>query len=411
VRKQLTDVGVRRLAPPTSGRLEIYDVIVPWMAVRVTPNGHKSFVARARIKGQQRPIRYTIGPVSLLTVADARQRARDALLKMQGGIDPREEKKAQAAAVERRKRTAFAAVAEAYIADHVAELRSGVRTARDIRRYLVAAWGNRPIESITADDLAELIQSIIAAGKPMMADRVLVYAKGLFKWAASPARPRDERLVVNPAANLTSRDFKIKQTERDVELSREHLRTIWTCSARLGEPWASYFKMLVLSGQRRMEIGGLRWTEIDFDERVIVFPASRMKAGRPHEVPLTGQMIELLRTVERGTGPYVFSVRDGQVPMGNFDRIKRRLDTLIEEQYPGLIHWTIHDIRRAVRTGLGAIPQVPHDVAELVVAHVPDRLTRTYNLHGYREEKRQALTLWSERLMRIVKQSPWATCQ
>jgi hypothetical protein len=124
MRKQLTDTGVRKLAPPTSGRLEIYDALVPWMAVRVTPNGHKSFVARARIKGQDRPIRYTIGPASLLTVADARQRARDVLLKMQVGADPRQEKRAQEAAIERRKRTTFATVAENYIADHVDGLRT-----------------------------------------------------------------------------------------------------------------------------------------------------------------------------------------------------------------------------------------------------------------------------------------------
>src|SRR4051812_3038253 len=129
VRRQLTDTGVRKIASPTSGRLEIYDVLVPWMALRITPNGHKSFVARARIKGQERPIRYTLGPASLLTVADARQRARDALLKMQAGIDPREEKKVQAAVVERRKRTAFDAVAEQYIKEHVAGLRTASRTA------------------------------------------------------------------------------------------------------------------------------------------------------------------------------------------------------------------------------------------------------------------------------------------
>ena len=401
MRRQLTDTGVRKLAPPASGRLEIYDALVPWMAVRVTPNGHKSFVARARIKGQDRPIRYTIGPASLLTVADARQRARDVLLKMQAGADPRQEKRTQEAAIERRKRTTFAAVAEAYIADHVDALRTGARTAADIRRYLIAAWGTVPIESISSDDVAELVQAIVADGKPVMADRVLVYAKHLFKWAASPARPRGERLQVNPAAGLSPRDFAIKHEPRQVALNADHLRAIWTCSAQLGEPLASYFKMLLLSGQRRSEIGGLQWSEIDFGEGVIVFPANRMKAGRAHEVPLTGQMVDLLKAIPR-TGPYVFGPR-GQQAVCNFDRLKKRLDRLMGQGHPGLPAWTIHDIRRAVRTGLGAIPQVPHDVAELMVAHIPPALTRTYNLHGYRDEKRRGFELWGERLARIVE--------
>src|SRR5205823_5683627 len=131
-------------------------------------------------------------------------------LAMRRGLDPREKKKAQAVALERENRTTFAAVAEAFIADHVASLRSSTRTASDIRRYLTAAWRNRPIASITADDLAEVIQAIMNAGKPAQANRVLTTAKALFRWAAAPARSRDERLTVNPALNLTSRDFEIK---------------------------------------------------------------------------------------------------------------------------------------------------------------------------------------------------------
>jgi hypothetical protein len=84
-------------------------------------------------------------------------------------------------------------------------------------------------------------------------------------------------------------------------------------------------------------------------------------------------------------------------------RAKRRLDKLIADQQPDLPAWVIHDIRRAVRTGLGALPQVPHDVRELTIGHTPPALIQTYDLHGYREEKRRALTLWGERLARIVE--------
>src|SRR5690348_5778938 len=153
--KQLTDVLVQRTLPPASGRLEIFDKTLPWLALRITSNGHKSFVIRARVKGTAQPIRYTIGDARLWSLKDARQKARDVLVTMQAGVDPREQKRAQAAAVGRQKRTTFAAVAEAYIAEHVSTLRSAKRTAADIRRYLVKAWGNKPISSITSDDVAE----------------------------------------------------------------------------------------------------------------------------------------------------------------------------------------------------------------------------------------------------------------
>lgn len=63
---------------------------------------------------------------------------------------------------------------------------------------------------------------------------------------------------------------------------------------------------------------------------------------------------------------------------------------------------SIHDIRRAVRTELGAIPSIPHNIRELVIAHVPAALVQTYDLHAYRGEKREALRLWGKRLARIV---------
>src|SRR5262245_5757130 len=122
--RQLTDVSVRKIAPPTSGRIEVFDQMLPWLALRITSNGHRSYVVRARIKGRAQPIRYTLGDARLLTLQDARQKGRDALLKMQAGVDPREEKRLQHEAVERRKAAAFDRVAEAYIRDHVSQLRS-----------------------------------------------------------------------------------------------------------------------------------------------------------------------------------------------------------------------------------------------------------------------------------------------
>jgi integrase len=422
MRKQLTEAMVTKLVPPTTGRIELFDAIVPGLALRVSPNGAKSYTVRGRVKGQASPLRITLGDATVMKLTDARQAASDALRAMRSGNDPREIKLATIAAAdrertkaERERRNTFETVAEAFIAEHVSKLRAEKQTASEIRRYLIAAWGPEPMSAITDDDVGEVIRQIAEAGKLAQARRVLAHAKRLFRWAAAPARPREERLRLNPTLALSAtKDFDIRPSPRQMALSSDHLRAIWTAADALGDPFGPFFHLLLLSGQRRSEVAEMTWPELDLDrDQTWNIPFARMKAKRPHEVPLSPAMIALLTELHerRGVCDFVFSTTFGQRPISGFSKVKARLDKLIAEAreaegLPPLAPWTIHDIRRAVRTGLGAIPSVPHDVRELVIAHVPPALVTTYDLHAYRDEKRQALTLWSERLARIVEPPP-----
>jgi integrase len=411
VRSQLTDAMVKRQAPPSTGRLEIFDTIVPALALRVTAAGARSYVVRGRVKGELTPIRLTLGDAQVMKLTDARQAASDALRAMRAGNDPRVLKRAKADAAAGERRNTFAVVAEAFIAEHVSKLRSHRHVAAEIRRYLIKPFGDRPITSITEDDVAEVIRDIAEAGKGAQARLVLAYAKRLFRWAAAPARPRSERLMGNPTLALSARkDFDLTPSQRQTALSPDHLRLIWQGASKLGAPFGPFVWMLMLTGQRRTEVAGMRWSELDFEgDRVWIIPAARMKAKRSHEVPLTPGMIALLAKMgeQRGTGEYVFSTTLGERPISGFSKVKARLDKIIANMNgAALSPWVIHDIRRAARTGLGAIPSVPHDIRELVIAHVPPTLVQTYDLHAYRAEKRQALTLWNDRLMAIVEPPP-----
>ena len=422
-RKQLTAQMVERLAPPATGRLEIYDAIVPQLALRVTATGARSFVVRGRVKGEPTPIRLTLGDAKVMKLADARQAASDALRDMQAGTDPREVKRLAQEATEREQANIFAAVAEAFITDHVSKLRSHKHVAAEIRRYLIKPWGERLVSTIDEDDVGEVIRGIAAAGKGAQARLVLAYTKRLFRWAAAPARPRAVRLRSNPALALGARkDFDLTVSRRQTALSHDHLRLIWQAAGELGAPFGPFFRMLLLTGQRRGEVAEMVWSEVDVArEQVWIIPAARMKAKRPHEVPLTPAMVALLTAIaeRRGEGDYVFSTSFGERPISGFSKVKARLDKRIAELHADAVGaeeaakhplpaWVIHDLRRAVRTGLGAIPSVPHDIRELVIAHVPSTLVQTYDLHAYRDEKRQALTLWGDRLMAIVEPPPAA---
>jgi len=415
MRKQLTAAMIEKLAPPTVGRLEIFDAIVPALTLRVTKNGARSFVVRGRISGQPDPIRITLGDARGMKLSDARQAASEILRAMRAGIDPREAQKARAAVIEEERNNTFAAVAEAFIAEHVVKLRSRKQCASEIRRYLIAAWNCQPISKIAVADVAEVTRKIADAGKPAQARRVLAHAKRLFRWAAAPGR---SRLAINPTLALSAKkDLDIYILPRQVALSHEHLRLIWNAAETLSAPFGPFFHMLLLSGQRRSEVAEMTWGELDLEgERVWNIPAMRMKAKRSHEVPLTPKMIGLLTELQeyRGRGEFVFSTSLGERPISGFSKVKRRLDNVIVEMRRGvekspLPAWTIHDIRRAARTGLGAIPSIPHDIRELVIAHVPPTLVQTYDLHAYRDEKREALRLWGERLAGIVQPSSLGT--
>jgi integrase len=415
MRKQLTEAMIEKLRPPATGRLEIFDSIVPGLAVRVTTSGAKSFVVRGRIRGRPDPIRVTLCQTRETKLSAAREAASDVLRACRAGNDPREMQKATMESAERQRRDTFATVAEDFISQHVGKLRSKARTEAEIRRYLIAPWGNRHISTITTEDVGKRIRQIVEEGKPQMARLVLAHAKRRFRWAAAPGRSWIN--VNHPCLTLSAKkDFDIIATPRQVALSSEHLRLIWTAAETLGPPFGPFFWMLLLSGQRRSEVAEMRWGELDLDrEQVWNIPAERMKAKRPHEVPLTPLMAGLLTDLRehRGRGDYVFSTRLGRRPISGFSKVKGRLEKMIAEtrgdlETSPLPAWTIHDIRRAVRTGLGAIPSVPHDIRELVITHVPPALVQTYDLHAYRDEKREALRLWGERLARVVDPSPSA---
>jgi len=211
MRKHLTEAMLEKLRPPPTGRLEIFDAIVPGLAVRVTSKGAKSFVVRARVKGSRDPIRITIGDARGMKLSEARQQASEVLKACRAGTDPREVRKATIRERERQRKNKFAIVAEDFIKQHVAKLRSRSRTEAEIRRYLIQSWGNRPISTITADDVGERIRHIVDAGKPHMARLVLAHAKRLFRWAAAPGR---SRIKQNPCVALSAKKISTSSLRR-----------------------------------------------------------------------------------------------------------------------------------------------------------------------------------------------------
>ena len=138
----------------------------------------------------------------------------------------------------------------------------------------------------------------------------------------------------------------------------------------------------------------MRWAEIAPTGDLWLLPAARNKANRDFEIPLPRQMAAALANLPR-LGPFVFTM-SGDRPWTATTELKQALDAK-----SGVAGWVWHDIRRTVRSKLAEL-SVPHEIAERVLNHAMTKLERTYNRHGYRPEKAQALQRWADHLMGLV---------
>jgi len=152
-------------------------------------------------------------------------------------------------------------------------------------------------------------------------------------------------------------------------------------------------------GQRRDEIGSLRWFEINFDKAVISLPPERTKNSRPHDVPLTDAALSILKARPRLAGQeYVFTT--GANGYRGWSNNKVTLDGRIGTIAP----WRLHDLRRTCATRMADIGVLPH-IIEACLNHVSGHkagVAGTYNRSTYEKEKRHALNLWAEYLASIV---------
>jgi integrase len=142
----------------------------------------------------------------------------------------------------------------------------------------------------------------------------------------------------------------------------------------------------------------MTWSEIYLDKALWTIPPERMKADAPHVVPLALKAVELLESLPRWQGPYVFSNKDGARPIAGFSDTKATLDTLM----PDISDWRFHDLRRTLRTGLSAL-RISDIVAELCIGHTQKGLHKTYDQHSYLDEKRHAFEAWANHVLAICE--------
>ena len=399
MRKQLTEAMLDKLRPPEAGRLEIFDAIVPAMAVRLTAAGAKTFIVRCRVKGHSDPIRLTIGDACAMKLSDARQEASDVLKACRAGIDPREARKAKREGA----KNTFAAVCENFIQRHASKNRSVAETRRIFERYVLPSWGARPVAEIARRDVAELLD-IIEDGKlkvngemlggPVMADRVLAAVRKLFNWHAA----RDDTFI-SPVVRGMGRT-KPKERARTRTLTDDEIRSLWPVLGQFGT-FGALTKVLFLTAQRRDEVAQMSRSEIGPDGTWVI-PAERYKTGKPNAVPLSKAALAVIEAQPVIDGCDFIFTTNGRSPFSGYSKAKGKLDAALPQPLP---HWTLHDIRRTAKT-LMARAGVRPDISERVLGHVIAGVEGVYDQHGYMVEKRAALENLAAVIARIVEPPP-----
>ena len=380
---------------PESGRKDYQDALVPGLALRVTSAGHKSFVLVARYPlNPKNPTRRALGDYGEITLDKARETARDWLALIQKGRDPKIEQARQRAEAQRQQTNTFAVVAAQFLDRHAAGLAKVEEAKRIIKAEFVKRWGPRPITDILPEEAAAAIRAIVKRGSPYQAHNAFGYLRRLFNWAIGT---HEFGITASPIERLAPKDLIGKREARERVLLDAELRAVWDAADGMGYPYGPLLRLLILTGQREREVADMAWSEVDLDQAMWTVPASRMKGGRAHQVPLAPDTLALLAALPRFTaGGHVFTTTGGEKAVNGFSKAKVRMDKL-----SSVAGWKIHDLRRTVRTHLSALP-VQDLVRELVIAHARPGLHKVYDLHSYQDEKRECLTLWAARLRGIV---------
>jgi integrase len=249
----------------------------------------------------------------------------------------------------------------------------------------VGALMSRPLTSITRADTRRAIDAILERGSPVVANRVFERLRAVFKWCQG--REMIAAIPLDPEAPS-------EESARTRVLTDRELVTVWRAAGSLSLPLRGVVHTLALTGARRSEVSGMRWQDLDLDAGSWTLPAP--KNGVPHVVPLTAPVLEIIRGQQRLVdSPWVFTV-DGMRPVSC-----SKLGGSLQRAVGFEENWTLHDIRRTVRTGLPRLGISP-DVAERVIGHVLTGIRSVYDRHAYLNEKRDALERWADHVGKIV---------
>jgi integrase len=305
----------------------------------------------------------------------------------------------------------FSAVAAEFVERHVkrnTRASSARQTERWLAKEVLPKWGNKRIQEITKRHVLDLLDGIVDRGGGLSANRVLAAVRKLFNWAVQRGI-----ITISPAAGIKA---PLAETSRDRVLSDDEIRWTWLACDRLAYPFGSMAKILLLTGQRRNEVSGMTWDELDLDKALWRIPGGRTKNDEAHEVPLSDAALSVIASLPRikSNKGYLFTT-NAETHVSGYSRAKSMLDKAMLEiarderaQDVEIPRWTFHDLRRTAVSCMARLG-IALPVIEKVVNHSSGSfagIVGVYQRHSFADEKRTALQAWANFVLSTVERRP-----
>lgn len=366
MRVHLTDLGLRKLAQPTTGQVTYWDTSTPGFGVRCSAKC-KSYVV---MYGEKRKLK-TLGRYPVLALADARRQARRFLSNVTDGV------------VETVDHDYSDVMAE-YLADCEQRLRPS--TLYHYRFFARKIPFRGPIGKLGPSEVMNTI--VRHTSNVRSQNHAFMVFKVFFNWAV-----RRQYIDRNPLIALR-RPHQNRSRER--VLTEAEVAKLLRYSLERRGRFNDIVTLLLLTGQRKGEIAGLRWSECEGD--YLRLPPERTKNKRLHVVPICKQARVLIESINGGA-TNVFGTPDADRPFNGWGRAQRDIIAAT-----GLAHFTLHDLRRTFAT-LHAKIGTPVHVAERLLNHVSGTISgvaAVYNRHTYTEEMTVATERYDELIDRLT---------
>jgi len=299
---------------PRAEQYEIFDSKATGLSIRVSSEGTKTFYHCYRF--YRKSCRSKIGQLGDVSLKEARQRVHHQRAQIAEGRDPQ---------AERRKKIAdhdiqlFANVSSEYIETYAKRnTRSWQETQRILCNVFVSRWRNIRIEDITTQMIYDVLDEVHRLSGPSAARHAFADIRRMLNWAV-----QRRYIVHSPCAGMKP---PAKAKERDRVLDRGELRAVLKAADEIGYPFGNLVTLLILTGQRRNEVGQMKWGDVDLEGGIWTISAASNKSGRKHTVHLSAPAIELLRSIPRIHDVLVFPARGKDVPLSGYSKFKSKID-------------------------------------------------------------------------------------
>lgn len=389
-RVRLTDKFISALRPTGSHAVDYPDEITPGLVLRVTPAGVKSWSFRYR-NADGRPTRKALKKrYPDMGLAEARSEAKSLRDMIADGVD--------IAAPRRPDGATFKTVVDRWERRQKGlGKRSAPETRRIIDLHVTPHIGDRYIDTIRRRDVVEILERLRdESGFGAQVNRVHRAISGVLSYAVDA-----DLIEVNPIAGLKP---QVKERERVRALSLDEVAAVWDAAETLGPLGQSLVRLLILTGQRREEVTGVSWSELDFNRSkrewtsggLWTIPAARSKSKRDHVIPLGAAARAIIETRPQGAeGDFVFSATDGATSFAGWRRAASTLATNVALDQS----WTIHDLRRSFATGIGEVLNAEESIIGRILGHSARSrmgVTARYERSGRLDAMRETLDAWAQ---------------